>query len=113
MGGTARNGWAPRALPVVQYQIAHPTPADVNSRGVAAVVQNVLAVAPGILKRIGQYRHRAEVAGVVHLPGERHRGVGTPRRGEGNGAERVAEDVAEQVALTPPFLLSDGIISVV
>ena len=36
----------------------------------AAVVEDLGAVAPGVLKRVGEDRHRAEVAGLVHLTGE-------------------------------------------
>ena len=61
-----------------------------------AVVQHFLVIAPGVLKCIRQDRHRAEVARVVHLTRESENCVGAPGRGEGEGAKRAAEDVAEK-----------------
>ncbi|MDB5308835.1 MAG: hypothetical protein JWO38_3037 [Gemmataceae bacterium] len=52
-----------------QHQIHHPAPPDM--RPVApAVGQDVGLVAPGVLEGVGQDRHRGEVPGLVHLPGE-------------------------------------------
>ncbi len=45
-----------------QDEIDHPAPADVNSLRVAAVAQDVVVVAPGVLKGVREDRHRAEVA---------------------------------------------------
>jgi hypothetical protein len=44
------------------------------------VVQDGVVVAPGILKRIGEDRHRGEIARLVHLLRECDNGVGAPRR---------------------------------
>ena len=55
-----------RASRFAEHQIDHPAAANVRPRP-AAVVEDVVAVAPGVLERVGQDRHRGEVAGVVHL----------------------------------------------
>ena len=36
----------------------------------AAVAQDLLGVAPGVLQRVGEYGHRAELARLVHLTSE-------------------------------------------
>ena len=54
------------------------------------------AVAPGVLKCVRQNGNRGELTRVVHLARERECGVRAPLRGEGDGAERVAGDVANQ-----------------
>jgi hypothetical protein len=63
------------------------------------VVQDVRVVATGILKSIGQNRHRREIARIVHLLGEGEDGGGEPGGIEADGAEGVAEDVTQQIHL--------------
>ena len=60
----------PSTLP--QDQIDDPAAADVDLLRVAAVVQDVVAVAPGVLERVGQDRHRREVPRLVHPAGDGH-----------------------------------------
>ena len=50
-----------------KHQIDNPTPAHVNLLRVAAVVQHIVVAAPGVLKRVTENRHRAEVTRVGHL----------------------------------------------
>src|SRR5215207_7369383 len=80
---------------LAEYEIDDPAPANVRRGGVAAVREDVVGVAARVLKRVGQYRHRAEVARIIHLPCEGNGGVSPPPREEGDRAEGVAEDVAE------------------
>src|SRR5947209_3886742 len=65
-------------------EVDDPAPADVTGGGSggtrggfprpkarsAAMVEDLRVLAPGVLQRVGQDRHRGELAGVVHLPGE-------------------------------------------
>ncbi len=44
-----------------QHQVYDPTTSNVRCVDIAAVVEDVVVVAPGILKGIGQNRHRGEV----------------------------------------------------
>src|SRR5439155_3798683 len=53
-----------------EQQIDDPAAADVRGVRVATVIQDVRVLGPGVLDRVGEDRHRAEVAGLVHLPGE-------------------------------------------
>lgn len=53
---------------LAQHQIHDPAPADVGGVWVAAVVEDGRVVAPGVLQRVRQYRHRAEVAGLGRIP---------------------------------------------
>ena len=94
-----------RGSPLPQHQIDHPAAANVRPRP-AAVVEDVGVVAPGVLQRVGQDRHRGEVAGLVHLPARARRRWTVRQLGvEGDGAEGVAEDVAEDDC---PFIVQQA-----
>jgi hypothetical protein len=54
-------------LLLAQHKVHNPTSADMRLLRVAAVVEDVVVVAPGVLKGVGQDRHRGKLAGVVHL----------------------------------------------
>src|SRR5262249_14442564 len=82
----------------IQHQVHNPAAADVWAGG-AAVRQDILVVAAGVLEGIGKDRQGGEVPLIVNPPGEGGDFGGPPGRIGGNGAERVAEDVADQVAL--------------
>src|SRR5215207_5730262 len=88
------NSITPRPSLFPQDEIDDPAPTNVRSRP-AAVVQYGRFLAPGVLERVREDRHRAEVARLVHLTRQRHRGVRSPRRGEPDRPKRIAEDVAE------------------
>jgi hypothetical protein len=62
------------------------------------MVQHVV-ITPRVLQCVRENGHRGELARVVHLTRERHRGVSAPIRRERDRAERIAEDVAEQFAV--------------
>src|SRR5262245_19429579 len=67
------------------------------------MVQDVFVVATGVLKRIRQYRHGAELTRLVHLPGKRDRGVGAPLLGESNRPEwQRAEHLTNQGGIERP-----------
>src|SRR5687767_4808986 len=67
---------------------------------VAAVFEDVVAVAAGILQGIRQNGHRGEVPALVHLTSESESGVGVPLREEGDGTERERpDDLTEEVAM--------------
>lgn len=85
---------------LAQEKIDYPTPANVFAR-LSAVVQDVVMVAPGVLKGVRENGHHAEVARLVHLGGERNGGVGAPERGEADRAKRVTENVVEQSSCGP------------
>ena len=53
-----------------QHEIDNPTPANVGLINVAAVVEDVFAVAPGVLKGIRENGHRGEVTRFVQLLSE-------------------------------------------
>src|SRR5262249_39783514 len=89
-GGAFRAGEV-RPLAVVcsvmllwpQHDIQSPAPANVCA--VATAVEEQLSVlAPGILERVGQDRHRAVVARLVDLASQRHNRPCPPLRGEGD-----------------------------
>src|SRR6266508_2687626 len=80
-------------LLLAEYQVHHPAPADMRRVRVATMREYLVAVASGVLQRVGQDRHRREVARLVHLPGEGEGGVCTPRRGE---RHRPRFDVVEE-----------------
>jgi hypothetical protein len=84
------------SLPNTRSNTQQPT--NVFTR-LPAVVQKVLVVAPGVLECVREDRHRAELAGVVHLASQRQRGIRAPLRGEADRAEWGAEDVAHEVSL--------------
>jgi hypothetical protein len=54
-------------LNLAEYEIDGPAPTDVHCRSVAAVGEDIVAVAPGVLKCVGENGHSAEVARLVHL----------------------------------------------
>jgi hypothetical protein len=81
-----------------KYRIDHPAASNVRARP-ATVVVNGHFLTPGILEGVGEDGHRGEVAGVVHALSEQSGGGGAPGGLEGNGAEGVAEDVAEERGL--------------
>ena len=65
-------------------------------RAVAAEVgQQLGRAAPGIFERVSQDRQSVEGAVGVDALGESDGGRGPPGKFEGDGAERVAEDLAE------------------
>ncbi len=78
-------------LLLAKNQVHNPATADVRTVA-AAVIENADILAPGILERVGQDGHGTEVATLVHLTGQRHRGAGAPLREEGDGPERGADD---------------------
>src|SRR6187551_1642442 len=93
LAGFDPNGVSsPRSL-FTQNEIHHPAPADVRRGRVAAVVQYVLVVAAGILERVREKRHRAEVPRLVHPAGELHRGRRAPLWRERDRLKWVADDV--------------------
>ena len=55
------------SLPSTRSTTQHPRTCVPRAR---QCVEDVLVVAPGVLKGVGQDRHRGEVARLVHLPGE-------------------------------------------
>jgi hypothetical protein len=55
-------------LLLTEYQIYHPATSDVRT-GAATVVEDLGAFAPGVLKCIGQNRHRGEVTRVKRMLG--------------------------------------------
>src|SRR5262245_37065826 len=63
-----------------QHQVHDPAAADVRLLRIAAVVEDLLVVAPGVLQGVGQNRHRGEVARVVDALRYRHDRGGEPRR---------------------------------
>lgn len=77
-----------------------------NLLRITAVVQDVFAVATGILQRIGQNRHCAEIARLVHQGGQRQRSVSPPGRREKHRAEGIAEDVVNECNLDRVFCLA-------
>jgi hypothetical protein len=92
-----RNSANRRAIPCPSTRSTTQHPADVNPLWVAAVVEDVGAVTPRVLKGVGEDRHGAKVARLVHLRRERDSGVGAPFRMEVYRPERVTYDVAEEV----------------
>src|SRR5579883_462014 len=81
-----------------QERINYPAAANMLA-GETAVVEDVGIVAPGVLKCVGQNRHRGEVAGVVHLLDKRDNGRCEPQRVKGDAAKWIADDVAQNRAL--------------
>jgi hypothetical protein len=91
---SAATKMSPLGLP--QHQIDDPTPANVNLLRVAAVVQHIGVVTPGVLERVREDGHGAEVSRFVHGAGKGNRGVRPPLRGEADRPEGIAEDVTKQ-----------------
>ncbi len=81
-----------------QDQIDDPAAADVEVVLIAAVTENGGVFATGILKRVRENRHRVEIASIVHRLREADGGGGSPVRIEDDGTERVAKDVAKEIA---------------
>src|SRR5437870_5229690 len=92
----------PSTLP--EYQIDDPAAANVDLLRVAAMSQHIVAVAPGVLQRVRQDRHRREVPALVHPAGDGHGRGRAPLRREYNRPERVAHDVTQITCLKPPLL---------
>jgi hypothetical protein len=80
-----------------QYQIQCPTPAAMLA-GFSKVVQDVVVVAPGVLKGIGKDGEAVEGFVGVDAVGENKDGRREPGGVECDRAEEVAEDVTEQGA---------------
>ena len=78
--------------------VHNPAPANMRA-STATVVEDVRVVTPGVLERVREDRHGAEVPRLVHLAREHQRGVGAPGREEPNPAERIAEDLTKPVGL--------------
>src|SRR5579883_3555418 len=81
-----------------------------RERSVTAVIEDVVVIAAGVLKCIGQNRHRAKVTRFVHLTRESNGGVGAPGGRERHWGVRIRPvDVADEGA---PFhfglLKNDG-----
>lgn len=70
----------------------------------AAMVKNVGVRAPGLRQCGGQFGHPREIAVVVDGLGQAYDVGSEPGGVKGDGAERVAEDVANQVGLSEQFL---------
>jgi hypothetical protein len=96
--GLVSAGHAVHSLPPGE-QVHDPATADVFAR-LPAVVQDVGVVASGVLERIGQDRHPVECSLSVDAFSQSDGGFGTPRSFNGDGAEGIAEDVSEEVALS-------------
>src|SRR5579883_944850 len=76
---------------------------------VSAVVEHVVVIATGLLKCIGQNRHAVECPIFVNAACESEYVRREPGC-NGDGAERVAEDLAEHVALPRLFHLLRALI---
>src|SRR5262245_25659531 len=76
--GRGRRGFARRVrglsspLLLAQHEIDDPTPADMRASA-SAVAEDVFVVAPGILNRVCENGHRAEVTRLIHLTSQRER----------------------------------------
>src|SRR5262249_5965709 len=75
-----------------------PAAADVGA-GTENVVESVGVGPPGVLQYVGQDRQTVERPVRVDASRQSHDGGREPGRVNGDGAERVAEDVAEEVRL--------------
>jgi hypothetical protein len=62
----------PLSLLPAEHQVHDPAAANMRTVA-AAVVEDVAAVAPGVLQRVRENRQHGEVAGVVHPAGEGYR----------------------------------------
>src|SRR5262249_42901123 len=89
----------PRSSAFAQHEIDDPAPANMRGSCIAAVVQDIFVLASGVLKGIGQNRHRAEVARIVHLLRESNDSVSLPRSSEGNRAKGITEYFTEEGGL--------------
>ncbi len=80
-----------------QHQIDDPAPPHVRPRA-AAVAQDVLVVAPGVLQCIREDGHAIEGTVDVNRLREGDHGGRSPLGGERDWAERIAEDFSHQIA---------------
>jgi hypothetical protein len=76
------------------HQIHQPAAADVRPAA-SKVAQDIVGVAPRILKGIGQDRHPVESTVGVDTFGKGNDSRREPRRIDDQGAERVTEDIAQ------------------
>ena len=91
-------GAPPRRSGFSQQKVDRPAPSHMLALR-PAVAEEVLVLAPRFFEGVGQHRHVRKVAGVVHPPGHRDGQAvvpAEPGRVDDDGAERVAEDVADQ-----------------
>jgi hypothetical protein len=70
----------------------------------AAVIQNILVVATGILEGIGKDRHTFKGFLSEDATGKGKDAGRKPRGDDSDGAEGVAEDAAEQFRLAAQFI---------
>src|SRR5438874_406568 len=91
--------------PLVEYEVYKPTSTNVITQ-LSAVVQDRLAAAASLLKRIGHDGHRGEVIVLVHLACDCYHGRSSPTRVDDHRLEGIADDVADQVA--QQFLIEEG-----
>jgi|GEM_PF-4379648 len=83
-----------RSTLLLQHEIQHPTAANMLPFR-AAVREDVIVVAAGVLKSIGQYRHRRVITQFVHHASQRQHGVCSPSRLHNDGTERIAENITK------------------
>src|SRR5262245_19651655 len=84
-------------LITAQDAIDGETTPDVRPRP-AQVVEELRVGGAGILQHVGEQRGQAEIASLIHIPGQKRCGSAvpaTPVGVQGEGTEGVAEDVAE------------------
>src|SRR5262245_47278682 len=79
-------------------QVEGPAAADVRT-GAAAVVEQVAAIAAGLFEGVGEDRQAVEGALLVYRTRQRPHVGSAPGRVERGRAERVAEDIPQQIAL--------------
>src|SRR5262245_56302297 len=94
----------PTASLLPQHQIHNPAATNVQLVGVAAVVEDVVVVAAGILKCVCQNRHPVERGLFVNAACEEFHVRRAPRGVELDRAKRVAKDVLEKRALNSTFV---------
>src|SRR5438045_6937737 len=84
-------------LRFAQHGVEYPAATDVRTFP-AAMIQDRVVVAAGILERIGEDRHTTELTRLVDLVRQRENRDGSPRRVEVNGLERIPDDFPHQSA---------------
>jgi len=84
-----------------QSQIDHPATSNVLAR-FSAMTEDCFVTTTGSLKCIGQVWHLIEGTCVIHALGKPHDAQRLPGRIEGDGLERVADDVTEVTTLLSP-----------
>ncbi len=80
----AVSGAAPGSalsLVLAKHQVHHSKAPDVRT-GAAAVTEQLLVLAPDVLERVGQDRHRGELPRHIHLTGQRQSRARSPSLGE-------------------------------